>query len=84
MPIELAERFPTEVRATAEAFVYYLGSFCAGFVPLILTYIASHCGVGFGISMLIGTVFGAISFILALLVGPETKGKVLGPDLVLA
>jgi hypothetical protein len=34
--------------------------------------------------MLIGTVFGAISFILALLVGPETKGKVLGPDLVLA
>jgi MFS transporter, SHS family, lactate transporter len=83
-PSYLAERFPTEVRATAGAFVYHIGSFCAGFVPLILTGIASGYGVGFGISMLIGTVVGAASFIFAVLCGPETKGKVLDPKLVLA
>jgi SHS family lactate transporter-like MFS transporter len=64
-PSYLAERFPTEVRATAGAFVYHLGSFVAGFIPLILTGIATNFGVGFGISMLVGTMFGAISFIFA-------------------
>ena len=83
-PAYLAERFPTEVRATAGAFVYHLGSFIAGFIPLILTGIATNYGVGFGISMLVGTMFGAFSFILALLCGPETKGKVLESELVLA
>jgi hypothetical protein len=34
--------------------------------------------------MLIGTVIGAGSFIIALLLGPETRGKELVPDLVLA
>jgi hypothetical protein len=37
-----------------------------------------------GVSMLAGTVVGAVSSICALLLGPETKGKVLVPDLVLA
>ncbi len=83
-PSYLAERFPTEVRATAGAFVYHLGSFCAGFVPLILTFIATNYQVGFGISMLVGTIVGAFSFICALLAGPETKGKVLDAELVLA
>ena len=83
-PPYLAERFPTEVRATAGAFVYHLGSFVAGFIPLILTGIATNYGVGFGISMLVGTMVGAVRFILALLCGPETKGKVLDPKLVLA
>jgi MFS transporter, SHS family, lactate transporter len=83
-PSYLAERFPTEVRATAGAFVYHSGAVVAGFIPLILTIIASNYGVGFGISMLIGTVFGAVSFILALLAGPETKGKVLDSKLMLA
>ena len=83
-PSYLAERFPTEVRATAGAFVYHSGAFVAGFIPLILTGIASGYGVGFGISMLIGTIFGAVSFIFALLVGPETKGTVLDPKVVLA
>jgi MFS transporter, SHS family, lactate transporter len=80
-PTYLAERFPTEVRATASAFVYHLGSVIAGFTPLILTIVASNYGVGFNISMLIGTVFGAMNLILALLWAPETKGKVLDPDL---
>ena len=33
--------------------------------------------------MLIGTVVGAVSFILALLFGPETKGKQMVADLSL-
>ena len=34
--------------------------------------------------MLVGTVVGAISFVFALLLGPETKGKELVPDLMVA
>jgi hypothetical protein len=34
--------------------------------------------------MLIGTVFGAASFIVATLFGPETRGKELVPDLSVA
>ena len=82
-PAYLAERFPTEVRATASAFVYHLGSFVAGFTPLVLTLIASDYGVGFNISMMIGTVFGAANVVFALLCGPETKGKVIDPTPVL-
>jgi hypothetical protein len=36
------------------------------------------------LSMLVGTVVGAVSSICALLVSPETKGEVLVADLVLA
>jgi hypothetical protein len=34
--------------------------------------------------MLVGTVLGAASFIIALLLGPETRGKEMVPDLMLA
>jgi hypothetical protein len=34
--------------------------------------------------MLVGTVLGAVSFVCSLFVSPETKGKVLVPDLLLA
>jgi SHS family lactate transporter-like MFS transporter len=83
-PSYLSERFPTEVRATASAFCYHQGAIFGGLVAPILTYIAATYQVGLGISMLIGTVVGAVSFVCALLVGPETKGKELVPDLVLA
>ncbi|MBV9758685.1 MAG: hypothetical protein JO047_16700, partial [Alphaproteobacteria bacterium] len=76
------ERFPTEVRATAGAFCYHQGAIFGGFVAPVLTYFAVHLNLGFGVPMLIGTVVGGISFVLALLVGPETKGKILVPDLV--
>jgi hypothetical protein len=33
---------------------------------------------------LVGTMVGAISFVFALLLGPETKGKELVPDLMVA
>jgi SHS family lactate transporter-like MFS transporter len=83
-PAYLSERFPTEVRATASAFCYRQGAIFGGFVPLVLTWFASHYGLGFAIPMLVGTCVGAASFVIALLLGPETKGKILIPDLVLA
>jgi MFS transporter, SHS family, lactate transporter len=83
-PSYLCERFPTEVRATASAFCYHQGAIFGGLVAPVLTYIAVTYGVGLGVSMLVGTVVGAVSSICALLVSPETKGKVLVSDLVLA
>jgi hypothetical protein len=38
----------------------------------------------FGLPMLIGTMGGLVSFILALLSGPEIRGKELVTDVVLA
>ena len=55
-----------------------------GLVAPILAYIALAYDAGFGVSMLVGTVLGAVSFVCSLFVSPETKGKVLVPDLLLA
>jgi SHS family lactate transporter-like MFS transporter len=73
-PSYLSERFPTEVRATAAGFCYHQGA--------IFAYFAASWHTGFAIPMLVGTTAGLISFIAALLCGPETKGKELVPDLV--
>jgi SHS family lactate transporter-like MFS transporter len=83
-PSYLAERFPTEVRATASGFCYHQGAIFGGLTAPILAYLATDLHLGFGIPMMIGTLVGLVSFIAALLVGPETKGKVLMPDLVVA
>lgn len=80
-PSYLSERFPTEVRATAAGFCYHQGAIFGGFVAPVLTYIAVTYNVGFGVAMLVGTTFGLLSFIVALLLGPETKGTVLVADL---
>jgi MFS transporter, SHS family, lactate transporter len=78
------ERFPTEIRATAAAFCYHIGAVAAGFVTPILTWFAVEQGMGFAKPMLFGTTIGLISFVIALLLGPETRGKVLVSDLELA
>jgi SHS family lactate transporter-like MFS transporter len=83
-PSYLSERFPTEVRATASGFCYHQGAIFGGLVWPILAYLAATWQTGFAIPMLVGTVFGGVSFILATLLGPETKGKELVPDLVVA
>jgi len=82
-PSYLCERFPTEVRGTASGFCYHQGAIWGGFVAPILTVLAVDYNLGFAIPMLIGTVVGCISFVIALLLGPETKGKVFTPDLVI-
>ena len=83
-PIYLAERFPTEVRAVASAFCYHIGAIAGGAVAPLLTLLAVNGGIGLGLAMLIGTTLGAISFVVALLLGPETRGTDFVPDLVVA
>jgi MFS transporter, SHS family, lactate transporter len=84
VPSYMTERFPTEVRATAAAFCYHLGTIFAGLVPPVVTYFAINYKLGFSTPMLIGCVIGGTSWCIALFLGPETKGKEMVPDLVLA
>jgi MFS transporter, SHS family, lactate transporter len=83
-PSYLSERFPTEIRATASGFVYHQGAIFGGLVGPVLAYLAAVWHTGFAIPMLIGTALGGLSFILATLLGPETRGKELVPDLIVA
>jgi len=80
-PSYSAERFPTEIRATAAAFCYHMGAVVGGFVPPVLTFFAVERHMGFAVPMLIGTVGGLVSFVVTLFFSPETKGKVMVSDL---
>ena len=82
-PAYLSERFPTEVRATASGFCYHQGAIWAGFTGPVLALLAAGQPLGFAVPMLISTSGAAIVFVLALLIGPETKGMVLVPQLTL-
>jgi len=84
VPSYMTERFPTEARATAAAFCYHLGTILGGIVPPVITYFAVDHDLGFSRPMLVGCVIGAASWCLALYFGPETRGKDMVPDLVLA
>jgi SAM-dependent methyltransferase len=55
-----------------------------GSVAPIIAYFATVWGLGYAIPMMIGTMVFASSYIAALLVGPETKGKQLVADLQVA
>jgi MFS transporter, SHS family, lactate transporter len=83
-PSYASERFPTEIRATAAAFCFHVGTAAGGFVPPVLTYFAIERHMGFAVPMLVGTVGGLVSFVITLFLSPETKGKVLLADLELA
>jgi SHS family lactate transporter-like MFS transporter len=83
-PHYLAERFPTEVRATASGFCYHQGAIFGGLVPVVLTYLATTWNLGFAIPMMIGTTVACLSIIASILVSPETRGKELVADVVLA
>ena len=82
-PSYLSERFPTEVRATASGFCYHQGAIWAGFTGPVLAYFAVGQPLGFAVPMLISTIGAALIFIVSLLIGPETRGKVLVPQLTL-
>jgi MFS transporter, SHS family, lactate transporter len=84
LPSYLSERFPTEVRATASGFCYHQGAIWGGFVPVVLAFCAEYFHVGLVFPMLVGTVGAAASVVTALLLSPETKGKELVADLVVA
>jgi len=81
-PTYLTERFPTEVRTTASGFCYHFGIFVGGFVPPLISHLAVEQHMGFAMPMLIGTVVGSASIVIALLVSPETKGTVFVSDLM--
>jgi len=83
-PSYLCERFPTEVRGTATGFCYHQGAIFGGLVAPVITYFAVDHGFGFALPMLIGTTVGCASFVLALLLGPETHGKEITAELVVA
>jgi MFS transporter, SHS family, lactate transporter len=70
------------IRATASAFCYHQGAIFGGFVPLILTFLAEHFGTGLAEPTVIGTWIGCVAWAAAAFYGPETKDKVLVPDLV--
>lgn len=83
-PSYLNERFPTEVRATASGFCYHQGAIWGGLCGPLLGAWAEGMPLGFAIPMLITTVIALLVFVLSLLLGPETKGKVLVSDIQLA
>jgi SHS family lactate transporter-like MFS transporter len=82
-PSYLCERFPTEVRATASAFCYHQGAVFAGLIGPGITWFAVQGGMGFAKPMMIATTVALVSFIVALLLGPETKGKAMEADLAI-
>jgi SHS family lactate transporter-like MFS transporter len=84
LPSYLSERFATEVRATASAFCYHQAAVFGGFVPLLISYVSERFETGLAMPMIIGTWIGCIAWIVAAYYGPETKGKVLVPDLMVA
>jgi SHS family lactate transporter-like MFS transporter len=77
----LSERFPTEVRATAAGFVYHQGAVWGAAVAPTLTYFAVNQQMGFAKPMLYATVGSLIVYVIAVYLGPETKGKQLTADL---
>jgi SHS family lactate transporter-like MFS transporter len=83
-PAYLNERFPTEVRATAAGFCYHQGAVWGGMVAPILAYFATNYQLGYAIPMLVGTVAAALCFILSIALGPETKGKAMVAEVVIA
>jgi MFS transporter, SHS family, lactate transporter len=77
----LSERFPTEVRATAAGFVYHQGAVWGAAVAPLLTYFAVNRQMGFAQPMMYGTVGSLIVYVIAVYLGPETRGKVMTADL---
>jgi hypothetical protein len=67
-----------------KGFCYQQGAIWGGFTGPVLTLFAATQPLGFAVPMLISTVGAAVVFVVALLLGPETKGKVLVSQLSLA
>ena len=60
------------------------GAIWGSFASPVVTFFAINWHLGFAIPMAIGTAVGPISLLLALSVSPETRGKDLVVDVVLA
>lgn len=71
----LAELFPTSVRATGQAVAYNTGRGLAAFGPLTIGYAASS--IGWGNSIMVIAIVGAVIGLIALSQLPETRNSVL-------
>jgi SHS family lactate transporter-like MFS transporter len=83
-PAYLSERFPTEVRATAVAFCFHQGAIWGGLISPLLVYYATAHQIGLSGPILVTTVVGLAIFLVAVMLSPETKGRVLIPELTVA
>ena len=83
-PAYLSERFPTEVRATAVGFCFHQGAIWGGLIAPLLAYYASSRDIPLSGPILVTTVVGLAVFVVAVLLSPETKGKVLVAELTVA
>jgi SHS family lactate transporter-like MFS transporter len=83
-PAYLSERFPTEVRATAVAFCFHQGAIWGGLISPLLVYYATTNHIELSGPILVTTVVGLVIFLVAVLLSPETKGKVLVAELTVA
>ena len=69
---------------TLQAMVLPVTTVKGGLVPPIITYFALNYHLVFSIPMLIGCLIGGGGWCLALFLGPETKGREMVPDLLVA
>ena len=69
------------MRATAAGFVYHQGAVWGAAVAPILTYYAVNQHMGFAKPMLYATIGTTIIYIIAVFLGPETRGKIMTADL---
>ncbi len=83
-PAYLSERFPTEVRATAVAFCFHQGAIWGGLASPLLVWYATTNQITLSGPILVVTIVGLAIFLVAVLLSPETKGKVLIADLSVA
>jgi MFS transporter, SHS family, lactate transporter len=83
-PAYLSERFPTEVRATAVAFCFHQGAIWGGLISPLLVYYATTHQIGLSGPILVTTVAGLAVFLVAVMLSPETKGRVLVAELTVA
>jgi SHS family lactate transporter-like MFS transporter len=61
--------------------VYHQGAVWGAFVAPVLTYFAVNQQMGFAKPMLYATVASLIVYVVAVYLGPETKGKEMTPEL---
>ena len=69
----LAKLFPTEIRGTAQGFVYDFGRAIGALFPSLIGYLSAKVGLGTAIGLF--TVGAYTLLLLALAVLPETRGR---------
>jgi SHS family lactate transporter-like MFS transporter len=72
------------VRATAVGFCFHQGAIWGGLISPLLVWYATANQITLAGPILVTTVVGLAVFLVAVLLSPETKGKVLIADLTVA